>query len=163
MVVLAGLRASVLISPTAKRQSEKNAGPNVTVRGFAVIDKAKAPLETQCPSTLSCADIIAPATGRREGLISNPNGIVLPGPTFTMDTVFQTFAVMARVGSFARRTVIVFHVGPSITADGRLGTRERKKKSFCSETHKTCYYFFLSYSKLSISCDGQSTAQRTIA
>lgn len=103
-----GCDASILINPTTKQQSEKNAGPNLTVRGFALIDKAKAQLERQCPSTVSCADVIALATreavvlagglhyaiptGRWDGLVSNPDDVALPGPAFTVEMASQMFA-----------------------------------------------------------------------
>ncbi|KAK7328209.1 hypothetical protein VNO77_22311 [Canavalia gladiata] len=68
-------------------QSERNAFGHQGVRGFDVIEKAKAQLEASCPGVVSCADIVALAardavfmangpayqvpTGRRDGLVSN--------------------------------------------------------------------------------------------
>ncbi|KAI4299051.1 hypothetical protein L6164_032547 [Bauhinia variegata] len=68
-------------------QSEKNALGHQGVRGFEVIERAKAKLEDSCPTVVSCADIVALAardaivmadgpsyevpTGRRDGLVSN--------------------------------------------------------------------------------------------
>ncbi|XP_027339235.1 peroxidase 43 [Abrus precatorius] len=68
-------------------QSEKHAFGHQGVRGFDVIERAKAKLEASCPGVVSCADIVALAardsvvmangpgyqvpTGRRDGLVSN--------------------------------------------------------------------------------------------
>ncbi|CAJ1963553.1 unnamed protein product [Sphenostylis stenocarpa] len=68
-------------------QSERHAFGHQGVRGFDVIEKAKAQLEGSCPGVVSCADIVALAareaivmangpayqvpTGRRDGLVSN--------------------------------------------------------------------------------------------
>lgn len=66
---------------------EKRAFGHQGVRGFDVIERAKAQLEAVCPGTVSCSDIVALAardalllaqgpryeveTGRRDGLVSN--------------------------------------------------------------------------------------------
>jgi peroxidase len=57
-----GCDASLLVDSTPGNQAEKEAGPNQTVRGFEFIDEMKKVLETVCPNTVSCADIIALAT-----------------------------------------------------------------------------------------------------
>ncbi|PON41040.1 Peroxidase [Parasponia andersonii] len=81
-----GCEGSVLLnSPT--NQSEKFAIPNLSLRGFQIIDKIKTALEKECPGVVSCADILAIAardavvalqgpfweveTGRRDGRVSN--------------------------------------------------------------------------------------------
>ncbi|XP_020085435.1 peroxidase 44-like [Ananas comosus] len=102
-----GCDASILISPTKKKTTERSAGPNQTVRGFDIIDEAESSLETQCPGNVSCADIIALAvrdavalaggpkydvpTGRLDGLISNPNDVNLPGPQLTVSQALAFF------------------------------------------------------------------------
>ncbi|EEF36655.1 peroxidase 44 [Ricinus communis] len=102
-----GCDASILIDPTNKKQSEKQAGPNQTVRGYEIIDEIKNALEAACPSMVSCADIIALAakdavalaggpnysvpTGRRDGLVSNIGDVNLPGPQLTVPEAFQFF------------------------------------------------------------------------
>ena len=80
----------------------------MTVREFELIDEAKKKLEAACPSTVSCADIITLATrdsvalaggpkyavptGRRDGLISNPNDAnQLPGPASSVEVAFRVF------------------------------------------------------------------------
>ena len=53
-----GCEGSVLLnSPT--NQAEKNAIPNLSLRGFQIIDKIKIALEKECPGVVSCADILA--------------------------------------------------------------------------------------------------------
>ncbi|XWS39705.1 hypothetical protein CRYUN_Cryun18bG0077900 [Craigia yunnanensis] len=51
-----GCDASILIDGP---DSEKQAPPNLGVRGYEVIDDAKAQLEATCPGVVSCADILA--------------------------------------------------------------------------------------------------------
>lgn len=102
-----GCDASILIKSTKSKKSEREAGPNKTVRGYELIDKIKKSLETSCPSIVSCADIIALATrdaialsggptypiptGRRDGLISNIADVNLPGPSLTIPQALQFF------------------------------------------------------------------------
>ncbi|KAJ4951538.1 hypothetical protein NE237_028370 [Protea cynaroides] len=90
-----GCDASLLLDGT---DAEKTAIPNLSVRGFDVIDAAKSALESQCGTGIvSCADIIIMAareavalgggyyydvqTGRMDGLISNATEALLELPT----------------------------------------------------------------------------------
>ncbi|KAG6512310.1 hypothetical protein ZIOFF_030410 [Zingiber officinale] len=54
-----GCDASILLDGTG---TEKTAAPNLSVRGYDIIDQAKSALESKCPGVVSCADIIAIAT-----------------------------------------------------------------------------------------------------
>ncbi|URE15700.1 peroxidase [Musa troglodytarum] len=54
-----GCDASILIDGSG---TEKTAPPNLSVRGYDLIDQAKTQLERACPGVVSCADIIAIAT-----------------------------------------------------------------------------------------------------
>ncbi|KAF7803686.1 peroxidase 43 [Senna tora] len=80
-----GCDGSILIENG--EEAEKRAFGHQGVRGFDVIERAKAQLEQSCPGLVSCADIVALAardavfmadgplyqvpTGRRDGLVSN--------------------------------------------------------------------------------------------
>jgi len=67
-----GCDGSVLLHPTASNpQPEKTAIPNLTLRGFEVIDEAKKKLEEACPGIVSCADIIAFAARDSVKVVSN--------------------------------------------------------------------------------------------
>lgn len=107
-----GCDASLLVDSTPGNQAEKEAGPNQTVRGFEFIDEVKKVLETVCPSTVSCADIIALATrdavalaggqrydvptGRRDGTQSKVDDAnTLPDPS---DSAIQSSAAFASKG-----------------------------------------------------------------
>uniref|UniRef100_J3KZD5 Peroxidase n=1 Tax=Oryza brachyantha TaxID=4533 RepID=J3KZD5_ORYBR len=103
-----GCDASVLIfSPngTAERDAPPN---NPSLRGFEVVDAAKAAVEAACPGTVSCADILAFAArdsvnltgntfyqvpaGRRDGRISNFNdAFSLPNPNATATELVEGF------------------------------------------------------------------------
>ncbi|XP_071720586.1 peroxidase 27-like [Rutidosis leptorrhynchoides] len=98
-----GCDGSVLLdSPT--NQSEKFSIPNLTLRGYNIIDRVKTALEKACPGVVSCADIVAIVardvtvatmgphwyveTGRRDGrvsLISDPLNPVSGLPPFFLN------------------------------------------------------------------------------
>ncbi|XP_012701236.1 peroxidase 1 [Setaria italica] len=106
-----GCDASVLLTVNpGGGQTERDAAPNnPSLRGFDVIDAAKAAVEQSCPRTVSCADIVAFAArdsaaltgsvsyqvpaGRRDGHVSNASDTVdLPPPTSTAKELTDLFA-----------------------------------------------------------------------
>ncbi|CAI9265788.1 unnamed protein product [Lactuca saligna] len=92
-----GCDGSVLINSTRKNQAEKDGIPNLSLRGFQVIDAAKTAVEAACPGVVSCADILSLVArdaihqikgpywpvplGRRDGRVSIASeSFTLPAP-----------------------------------------------------------------------------------
>ncbi|CAL4976965.1 unnamed protein product [Urochloa decumbens] len=105
-----GCDASVLLDNSTGIVSEKGSNPNKnSLRGFEVIDEIKAALETACPGTVSCADILALAArdstvlaggpswevplGRRDSLGASIQGSNndIPAPNNTLPTIVTKF------------------------------------------------------------------------
>lgn len=57
-----GCDGSVLIASTPDNVAERDAVPNLTLRGYDIVDDIKSQLEAMCPGIVSCADIIALAS-----------------------------------------------------------------------------------------------------
>ncbi|KAJ1285083.1 hypothetical protein BS78_03G254200 [Paspalum vaginatum] len=74
-----GCDASVLLDGAYGRRSERDAGPNQSLRGFGAIDAIKRRVETACPRTVSCADILALAARDSLVLVGGPTYPVLTG------------------------------------------------------------------------------------
>ncbi|XP_039683268.1 peroxidase 44 [Medicago truncatula] len=127
-----GCDASLLIDSTKNNISEKDTGANDSVRGYDLIDDVKEAIEAACPSTVSCADIVALATrdavalsggpkyniptGRRDGLIANRDDVDLPGPNIPIGALSQFFAAKGitteeMVTLLGAHTVGVAHCG----------------------------------------------------
>ncbi|XP_077225619.1 putative Peroxidase 48 [Tasmannia lanceolata] len=118
-----GCDASVLLDKVKGDNSEKDAIPNKSLKGFDFIDIIKAKLEEACPVTVSCADIVVLAaregivlaggpfyplfTGRRDStkyfwdLATNE----LPSPSHNIS---QTLASFGKRGFNERETVSLF-------------------------------------------------------
>ncbi|XP_059627030.1 peroxidase 60 [Cornus florida] len=100
-----GCDASILLDGS---NSEKTAPPNLSVRGYDLIDAAKAAVEAVCPGVVSCADIIAMATrdtvflsgggrynvqtGRKDGFVSLASNVNLPAPSISVSDSIAAFA-----------------------------------------------------------------------
>ncbi|KAL3849261.1 hypothetical protein ACJIZ3_011143 [Penstemon smallii] len=105
-----GCDGSVLISSTSNNTAERDSIPNLSLRGFQVIDAVKSAVERQCPGQVSCADILALVArdavslingpswpvplGRRDGRVSNATEALfgLPPPFFNATQLIAAFA-----------------------------------------------------------------------
>jgi peroxidase len=65
-----GTDASILLDSKPGHEAEKAALPNLTIRGFDLIDEIKSALEKECPGIVSCADILVLATRDSVALVS---------------------------------------------------------------------------------------------
>ncbi|KAL2896068.1 Peroxidase 5, partial [Bienertia sinuspersici] len=104
-----GCDASILDSTPGSQTVKENPINKPSLRGYKVIDEAKAEFEAQCPQTVSCAGILtfaacdsayllggikyAVQSGRRDGLVSLIDEPVqnLPAPFFDLQSLHQFF------------------------------------------------------------------------
>ncbi|XP_027109784.1 peroxidase 27-like [Coffea arabica] len=102
-----GCDGSVLLDTPNK--TEKYAIPNLSIRGFQIIDKVKSAVEKVCPGIVSCADVLAAVArdvtvalngpswevefGRRDGRVSTVNEALanLLSPFANISTLKQGF------------------------------------------------------------------------
>ncbi|GAB4851592.1 hypothetical protein Ancab_030993 [Ancistrocladus abbreviatus] len=161
-----GCDGSVLIDSTPGNEAEKDAPPNLTLRGFEVIDEIKATLEEECPGIVSCADILALAardavsyqykwdlwtvlTGRKDGRISRAQEALenLPSPFSNFDTLKQNFAnqglnVVDLVTLSGGHTIGVSHCAPVVPRlynfTGNGGTDPSLDPAYAAFLKKIC-------------------------
>ncbi|KAJ4878866.1 Peroxidase 1 [Raphanus sativus] len=89
--------------------AERDAPPNLSLRGYEVVDAVKSALERKCPGVVSCADVLALVArdavavirgpwwpvplGRRDGRISRLSEANLPSPFADVKTLKKNFLV----------------------------------------------------------------------
>ncbi|KAI4389409.1 hypothetical protein MLD38_001638 [Melastoma candidum] len=104
-----GCEGSILLN-SSTHTAEKDSPPNLSLRGYQVIDRVKAALEKKCPGIVSCADILAIVardsvvatggkfynveTGRRDGNVSSLSETLtnLLPPTANITTLIAGFS-----------------------------------------------------------------------
>ncbi|KAF8043775.1 hypothetical protein BT93_A1944 [Corymbia citriodora subsp. variegata] len=108
-----GCDGSLLLDNSPSIKSEKDAAPNFkSARGFDVVDQIKAAIESACPGTVSCADILALAAqasvylsggpywtvllGRRDSLTANQAGAntSIPSPFDSYNNLVSKFSAV---------------------------------------------------------------------
>ncbi|KAK4255367.1 hypothetical protein QN277_008375 [Acacia crassicarpa] len=131
-----GCDASVLLNSTTNNKAEKDAIPNLTLRGFSFIDGVKSAVEAECPGVVSCADIISltardavvatggphwtVTTGRRDGTVSKATEVNIPSPFDNITTLQGQFGAVGLdlkdlVLLSGAHTIGVAHCSPSVS------------------------------------------------
>ncbi|XP_076881121.1 peroxidase 27-like [Bidens hawaiensis] len=104
-----GCDGSILLDSTKTNQAEKDGPPNLSLRGYQVIDAVKSSVEAACPGVVSCADILALVArdaisqikgpywpvplGRRDGRVSiAAESLSLPPPNANIAQLKAQFA-----------------------------------------------------------------------
>ncbi|KAK1311680.1 Cationic peroxidase 1 [Acorus calamus] len=154
-----GCDGSVLLDDTSTFTGEKTAFPNVnSLRGFDVVDKIKAQLETLCNQTVSCADILAVAArdsvvalggpswsvqlGRRDSTtasFSEANSD-LPAPTLDLSALISAFSKKG----LTTKEMIVLSGGHTIgqaqcsSFRNRIYNETNIDPTFANNTQKNC-------------------------
>ncbi|XAR55521.1 Peroxidase [Bertholletia excelsa] len=117
-----GCDGSVLLNSTKNNKAERDAYPNLSLRGFQVIDSVKKALEKKCPGVVSCADILALVAreavsqiggpfwlvplGRRDGRVSTASAATANLPSFAFN-ITQLKASFASKGLSDKDLVVL--------------------------------------------------------
>ena len=59
LLYIKGCDASILLDSTKDNTAEKDSPANLSLRGYEIIDDAKAEIENTCPGVVSCSDVLA--------------------------------------------------------------------------------------------------------
>ena len=92
-----GCDASVLLDRVGGRRSERDAGPNQSLRGFGAVEAIKQRVEAACPGTVSCADILALAARDSLVLVGGPTYPVLTGRRDSTASFYYEAAVAGNI------------------------------------------------------------------
>ncbi|KAH6782428.1 Peroxidase superfamily protein [Perilla frutescens var. frutescens] len=84
-----GCDASILLDQTPTIQSEKTARPNLSVRGYEVVEAAKRDVERICPGVVSCSDILTLAARDASVAVGGPSWSVKLGRRDSTTTSFS--------------------------------------------------------------------------
>ncbi|KAF8677930.1 hypothetical protein HU200_046285 [Digitaria exilis] len=87
-----GCDDSVLLDSVGGRKSERDAGPNQSLRGFDAVEAIKQRVERPCPRTVSCADILALAARDSLVLVGGPTYPVLTGRRDSAQSLYTDVA-----------------------------------------------------------------------
>ncbi|XP_038896308.1 peroxidase 57-like [Benincasa hispida] len=142
--IVLGCDASILLDKTPQNpDSEKDSIGNPLLRGFEIIDDAKFEIESRCPETVSCADILAFAArdsvatlgqftyavpgGRRDSLVSHGINVSdnVPFPSTNIAFLVQHFEERG----LSLRDMVALSGAHSI---GRTGCPEFSERLFSS-------------------------------
>uniref|UniRef100_A0A804MIQ2 Peroxidase n=1 Tax=Zea mays TaxID=4577 RepID=A0A804MIQ2_MAIZE len=144
-----GCDASVLLDRVGGQRSERDAGPNQSLRGLGAVEAIKRGVEKACPGTVSCADILALAardslvlvggptypvlTGRRDSAQSfyyDADGGGIPPPNATYAMTLDAFARRGQFTELTQKAVLLCAQEP--TASGRCGAGSSRTGSTTS-------------------------------
>ncbi|KAL6610442.1 hypothetical protein ACP70R_040411 [Stipagrostis hirtigluma subsp. patula] len=159
-----GCDASIMLR-SRKGKAERDALPNRSMRGYDAIERIKARLETLCPLTVSCADIIAIAardavylskgpwydveTGRRDGGVAVAEYVEndLPPPDSNIVDVKTFFSVKSLDSKdiavlFGCHTIGTSHCGPIqqrlYNFTGRMDQDPSLDPAYAAQLKKLC-------------------------
>ncbi|XP_054792956.1 peroxidase P7-like [Prosopis cineraria] len=153
-----GCDAGILLDDTGSFTGEKNAGPNLSARGYEVIDAIKTNVEAACKGTVSCADILALAAREGVFLLGGPSWAVplgrrdartasqskanseIPGPSSDLSTLISMFAAK---GLTAREMTVLSGAhsigqGQCSFFRNRIYNEKNIDRSFAATRRATC-------------------------
>jgi len=131
-----GCDGSVLLDKP-NNQGEKSAVPNLSLRGFGIIDDSKAALEKVCPGIVSCSDILALVA--RDAMVAVSNFHII-----------QNFYIYTNIIELSFNLLYILNMLISSLKDhhGKL-KREEETVGFLTSTKSTCHHLLITSPSLS--------------